>query len=79
MTLDHSNGLKVMEEVARLQKDLWQHGELEGEGGGGGEMGGQGDGEKGRGGGGEESALPLIGRLCRILLARLQDEELTMR
>ena len=69
-----SNGLKVLEEVVRLQREVWRHGTRVDQGPG---VEG-GDGASGDRAAGETGGR-LMQRLCSVLLRRLADDELTMR
>ena len=71
-----SNGLKVLEEVVRLQRQVCSHGARVHQGPG---VQGQ-DGESGNRTAGETGTHSgLMQRLCSVLLRRLTDDELTMR
>jgi len=75
-TRRRGNGVKVLEEVVRLQREVWRHETRVDEGT-------CGDGEGGAGGAGGRAAGDnggrLMQRLCSVLLRRLTDDELAMR
>ena len=73
-TRRRSNGVKVLEEVVRLQREVWRHETRL-------DKGTCGDGEGGASGGRDTGVNGgrLMQRLCSVLLRRLTDDELAMR
>ena len=71
-TRRRGNGVKVLEEVVRLQREVWRHETRVDEGT-------CGDGEGGASGGTGDNGGRLMQRLCSVLLRRLTDDELAMR